>query len=273
MNTGNEFTHYKHQRARGLRATEDAIEVLGDTTASLVKQLRLVWAIIIVLAALTSLSLLGHCIGSAHARPEVPPAIAPLLPDGGMCEQPPPRPPDELWSLLEDPATEAERIRVEVVLNGCPKAPREAIDPWRVLALLRLEAALGVPAESSLLLPAILCVESAFVPARDLYGDAGKARGPMQLHWAWAAFCMDGRTMRSVRDWRDVMEHGDFRGSLAFSARCWIAAIERQLPKAIACGERAFDVAEAIVSWAPHPLDCNARTSHAKLAEQWRRAL
>ena len=274
MNVGNEFTRpppHKYQRGRGLIATEDAIEALGEAQAHTLASVRRLWAVVVVLAALTSLSLVGHCIGSAHAQ--VPPAIAPLLPDGGFCEAPPPLAPDEVWSLVEEPATDAERVRVEIVLDGCPKAPRSAIDPWRVLALLRLERALGVPDASAFLLPAILCVESAFQPARDLYGDDGRARGPMQLHWAWAAFCMDGKTFRSRSAWQAVMTHGDYRGGLAFSARCWIAAIERALPKAESCGERAFDVAEAIVSWAPHPLDCNARTSHAKLAEAWRREL
>lgn len=215
------------------------------------------------------------CATPASARPIIPPVILDFLPDGGQCkaEDPAHPTPDEVWSLLQEPATDAERRDVEVVLDGCPRASRDHIDPWRVLALLRFEDVLGVPAESRLLLAGVACWESAFAPARDLYGDRGKARGPFQLHWAWAAYCMDGKTWRTPSEWRAVMAQGDFRGSLAFSARCWVAATNRALAKAEPCGSAAFVVAEAIVSRLPHPLDCSAETHHARLARGWRAAL
>lgn len=219
------------------------------------------------------LGFVTQCLGRAHARPEVPPVILPFLPDGGMCIEEAHPGPDEVWAILQEPPTERERKEVEVVLDGCKNAPRHRIDPWKVLAALRFEEALGVPSSSRLIYAATLCVESGFAPAKDLYGDQGAARGPFQLHWPWAAFCMDGKTWRTSKgEWREVMALGDFRGSLAFSARCQMAAIKRVMPKAMKCGEdRAFEVAEAIVSRAPHPLNCYGRTAHAKLAEQWRR--
>lgn len=251
-----------------------------ETPLSLARQVRelrrtveKMWAVVCVLGALVAFSLLGHCLGTSRAHEGVPPVIVPIYRDGGMCEDEPHPTPDEVWSLLEAPPTDQERRMVETVLNGCPRAPRESIDPWRVLALLRFEDALGVPASERMILAATVCQESAFQPARDLYGDDGRARGPMQLHWAWAAFCMDAKTMRTDGAWRALVSHGDFRGGLAFSARCWVAAINRALPRAAPCGERAFVVAEAIVSRAPHPLDCAARTSHARLAEEWRASL
>ncbi len=257
---------------------DDIVEVLGKQQADLVRKLDRVWAVVLVLAALVAFSLLGHCINGTHyarAHGGIPPVILPILPDGGVCEHPPEDPgphptPDEVWALLEAPATEAERRMVETVMDGCPRAPRRMIDPWRVLALLRYEVMLGVPESARYLLPATACIESALQPARGLFGDAGRALGPMQLHWPWAAFCMDRRTHRSPADWRAVMGHGDFRGSLAFSARCWVAATERNLARAAPCGDAAYVVAEAIVSRAPHPLNCNARTAHARLAEVWR---
>lgn len=291
MNAGNEFSKTTSQppppswpwpwsrpAPHRINPTEDAIEVLGEQQASTVAQVRRIWAVLVVTAALAIFGVLGHCLDSAHARPVTPPVILPFLPDGGVCEYPPedqgPHPsPDEVWSLLEAPATEAERRMVETVMDGCPRAPRRMIDPWRVLALLRYEVVLGVPESARYLLPATACIESGLQPSRSLFGDNGRALGPMQLHWPWAAFCMDRRTHRSPADWRAVMLHGDFRGSLAFSARCWVAATERNLARAAPCGDAAYVVAEAIVSRAPHPLNCNARTAHARLAEVWRAAL
>lgn len=219
------------------------------------------------------------CSGKpAKSYSEVPPVILPILPDGGACEHPPltdDHPgPDEVWSLLQEPPTASERREVEVVLDGCPNASRRKIDPWRVLAALRLEDALGVPRMHRFLFPATLCVESGFSTADDLRGDQGAARGPFQLHWAWTAFCKDGKTWgRSSREWAELMSH-DPRDDLAFSARCQMAAIKRVMKKAKACGpEKAFQVAEAIVSRAPHPLNCHGRTAHVKLAEVWRALL
>ncbi|MCC6596987.1 MAG: hypothetical protein IT477_10805 [Rhodanobacteraceae bacterium] len=217
---------------------------------------------------------------SASARAEwvVPPVILPFLPDGGYCEHPPltdDHPgPDEVWSLLQEPASERERREVEVVLDGCPNASRQKIDPWRVLAALRLEETLGVPPRLRFMLPATLCVESGFSEKKDLRGDQGAARGPFQLHWPWTAYCKDRKTWgRTSAEWQAVMAD-DPRDDLAFSARCQLTAMKRVWPKAAKCGEdRAFEVAEAIVSRAPHPLNCYGRTAHAKLAEKWREAL
>lgn len=223
-------------------------------------------------AALALAGVLDRCL-LAEAR-ATPPVILPLLPDGGYCETQPPdneHPgPDEVWSLLQEPPTDRERKYVEIVLSGCPRASRERIDPWRVLAALRFEVVLGVPERFRFLFPATLCLESAFSAQPNLLGDQGRARGPVQLHWPWAAYCRDRRTWgRTNKDWAEVMAL-DPRDDLAFSLRCWSSAIERVLPKAASCGSSAYEVAEAIVARAPHPLDCSGRTAHAVLAEQWR---
>lgn len=253
---------------------------LNARTAANEVAIMRIYIVLVVLGVFALTGALHDCLSApARAeRPSTPPVILPFLPDGGVCEYPPedtePHPtPDEVWGLLQAPATEAERRMVETVMDGCPRAPRRMIDPWRVLALLRYEVVLGVPESARYLLPATACIESALQPARSLFGDGGRSLGPMQLHWPWAAFCMDRRTHRSPADWRAVMGHGDFRGSLAFSARCWVAATERNLARAAPCGDAAYIVAEAIVSRAPHPLNCRARTAHARLAEVWRAAL
>lgn len=234
----------------------------------------LVWMVVLGMALIVGL---GLCSNPANARPEVPPTILPILPDGGWCEFDPMTEdhpgPDEIWSLLQDPATEQERREVEVVLNGCPTAKRSAIDPWRVLAGLRMGEALGVPQRLRFLIPATLCIESGFSETPDLRGDNGRARGPYQLHWPWAAYCIDRKTWgRTSQEWAEVMS-SDPRDDLAFSIRCQLTAIKRVMPKAKPCGEHAFEVAEAIVSRAPHPLNCEGRTAHVRLAEKWRESL
>jgi hypothetical protein len=259
----------------------DRVVELERRTADAEMSIIRLWLVVALVGAAALIGAIADCFGQTPARAHsgIPPVILPILPDGGFCETPPmddEHPgPDEVWSLLQEPPTMMERREVEVVMNGCPNAPRQKIDPWRVLAALRLEEALGVPSRQRLIYAATLCVESGFSPDKNLYGDHGAARGPFQLHWPWAAYCMDGKTWRtSKKEWQDVMSLGDFRGSLAFSARCQLAAIKRVMPKAMKCGEeRAFEVAEAIVSRAPHPLNCYGRTAHAKLAEKWRAEL
>jgi len=167
--------------------------------------------------------------------------------------------------LVRDPASASERRRVDVVLDHCPGARRELIDPFEVLALVRLEDQLGVPPEAQGLLPAVWCIESAFRPAEKLYGDHGQALGPAQFHAPLARLCMGDYRVRG-RDWR-----GDF----VFSARCWIAMVVRNVARASErCGPaRAWQVAEAAVANpARYGWRCHAASAHWQLAERFRAA-
>lgn len=186
-------------------------------------------------------------------------------------EVPQPPPPAALRmsayaELVHEPATPEERARVEVVLDRCPRATREHIDPFDVLALVRLEAELGVPNDVRGLLPAVWCVESAFRPAERLYGDHGLALGPAQFHEQLAKWCMG-----------DYRVHGkDWRGDFVFSARCWVAHVARNVDRARSlCGPaKAWQVAEAAVANpARYGWRCNAASAHWKLADTFRAAL
>jgi len=175
----------------------------------------------------------------------------------------PPAPSAAYADLVRDPASPAESARVDAVLDHCPRARRELIDPFAVLALVRLEDQLGVPAEARGLLPAVWCIESAFRPAERLYGDVGRALGPAQFHEPHAKTCMGDYRVRG-KDWR-----ADF----VFSARCWITLVNRNLAKAAErCGSaKAWQVAEAVVSnVVRYGWRCDSRSSHWRLAERFR---
>lgn len=228
--------------------------------------------------------LIGPVRGPASAGTYTPPYREPA--PAPMCTMDPvwllrhdpipdpsPPTPDELWGLAIEPPDSVERADVERVIRGCRKG--YDADPHEVLALLRLEQSLGVPRSFRLILAASVCVEVGWSPSyRTLQGDQGRALGPFQLHWPWAAYCIDTKTMRTPREWEAVMRT-DPRGGLWFSARCWVAAINRQLPKARkVCAGRSelqvWELAEAIVSRPPHKPWCGERTAHSRLAAEWR---
>ncbi|MFO0745048.1 MAG: hypothetical protein U1F43_05135 [Myxococcota bacterium] len=179
---------------------------------------------------------------------------------------PPPPPVTAYSDLVREPANQDEHARVESIIDRCPRAARVHIDPFAVLALVRLEEELGVPTEARGLLPAVWCIESAFRPAERLFGDMGAALGPAQFHEQLAAWCMGDYRVRG-KDWR-----GDF----VFSARCWVAHVMRNLDRARArCGpDKAWQVAEAVVANpARYGWRCAASSEHWKLAETFRAAL
>lgn len=156
--------------------------------------------------------------------------------------------------LLSEPSYE-ERKTVENIINNCPKHPRETIDPYRVLALLRLEDNLGVPEDHKGLLPAVFCIESGLQdetenlqgdPVYDHHGNVKywRALGPAQFHQDAAWPCMFRYPQYTVIDGID------WRGDTYFSAQCWVHRILNNLKNAEKkCGkERAWKVAEAAVS-------------------------
>lgn len=135
-----------------------------------------------------------------------------------------------------------------------------SVDRDAIAALMTIEEELGVPRERRGILAAVWCVESAWTPsAEPLYGDRGRALGPLQFH---------------LPLWRMCGLHDDARIYLLGSARCWLYHVERLLPKAFAlCGpKRAFDVAEAMVSApARYGWRCDARSKHVRLLAAWQK--
>lgn len=187
--------------------------------------------------------------------------------------------------LLEPPSIE-ERMAVNKIQNNCPKHPRETIDPFRILALLRIEEKTGVPSEHRGLLPAVFCIESGLQSdTEDLLGDPiakknddgdefihWRALGPAQFHTDNAYVCVS-------RHSRTTVYNGiDWRSDFYFSAQCWIHRIHNTLPRAQEkCGRmRAWMVAEAaIANVAKYKWRCESRdpqyskSLHWRLLEKW----
>ena len=127
-------------------------------------------------------------------------------------------------------------------------------DPWLVLALVRLADESGAP---SLMLAAAWCVESSMrtVSARDggpIKGDLEsgmwRARGPLQLHDWWAAWCGG---LSSDRD------------DLVWSAGCYLRRVVAYLPQFSGCAE-PWRVSEAMAANARSyaPRGCKAESKH-----------
>lgn len=130
---------------------------------------------------------------------EAPSRIQPA--DGPMClplsEIEPPRA-THFGLLVSEPATESERAEIYQQVDKCwrfngvknhwtaSKLLPQPPDPWKLLALFRLEEDLGIPEEYRGILGAAWCWESAF-RSEPRSGDAGASHGPFQQQdWFWA---------------------------------------------------------------------------------------
>lgn len=189
--------------------------------------------------------------------------------------------------LLLEPASFEERILVEKIQNNCPKHSQNTIDPFRVLALLRIEERTGVPNKYRGILPAVFCIESGLQSdTEDLLGDPivrsnqngneftyWRALGPAQFHIDSAYVCVS-------RDERTTIHNGiDWRSDFYFSAQCWIHRINNAILTAEQkCGkDKAWQVAEAAISnikkyqWRCSTRDPQySKSSHWRLMEFWR---
>lgn len=134
------------------------------------------------------------------------------VPDGPMClpfveEDIRVTPPTHLGVLLQDPATEAERVEVATQIMKCKRSVTRVADPFMVLAMLRLETELGIPDEARGLLGSAWCWEAA-MRTKPRAGDEGHSLGPFQMQaWLW------GRCGLPMRD--DVVY------DLPVAARCY----------------------------------------------------
>lgn len=133
--------------------------------------------------------------------------------------------------LLTEPPTEAERIEVATQIASCKRGvglqtkgawhrqgvevDKQAGNPFLVLAMVRLEAELGVPPEAKGILGAAWCIEAA-MRSKPRPGDEGHSLGPFQMQgWFWDTCKLP------VRD--------DVTYDLPIAATCYWSMVEHYL--------------------------------------------
>jgi len=153
-------------------------------------------------------------------------------------------PRDELDTLVIELPSPEERIAVDTAITRCAfRTPYELVDPWRVLALLRLEDILDVPPDHRGLLPAVWCIEASMrteaVGGGLIRGDYREGKG----HLSHGPFQLS-TSLRNACNGAPGLRH-----DLIAAARCWVANVYRVLPKAAAtCPSSSWVHAEALVS-------------------------
>lgn len=190
-------------------------------------------------------------------------------PPAPMCKQPTGPWPNEEGTLLEAPITELERNEVSLQISRCARSVHRVADPWRVLALYRLEAQLGVPDDMRGILGAIWCIEGGMRseaasggPIRGDHDERGypMALGPFQGHgWLWNWCGLDA----------------DAADDLYLAARCyWSRVADRHQTLEGRCGKRGWRVAEALTANGPkyQHEGCKAESGHYKELAGWRLA-
>ena len=168
---------------------------------------------------------------------------------------------DEYASLVAEPPTDTERTAVYKAVADCDwRTSSELVDHWHVLALLRLEPALGIPATERGLLPAVWCIEASM---RTEMRGGGLIRGDYR---AGRGYLSQGPFQITDRI-AEVCGGDEERHNIIWAARCWVANIHRVLPKSKArCPKRAWVVAEAMVSNPrTYQWRCNASSKHYQL--------
>lgn len=163
--------------------------------------------------------------------------------------------------LVAEPPSLEERLVVSALREACPHDGPH-VDPWAVLALVRLERVLGVDEWRPGLLAGVWCVEAGFrvetSTGERILGDYRDGRpmaeGPMQLWPVTRSWC--GGTRAAPHD-------------LVWSARCWVARVEAVLAKARRkCPRHPWRTAEAAVSNVrKYGWDCRRGSRHWRVAE------
>lgn len=168
----------------------------------------------------------------------------------------------EMQELTLELPTDEERAKVYAAIDRCAfRTPPEKVDPWAVLALLRLEDRLFIPKDARGLLPAVWCIEASMQlkgkKGGRILGDFRDGKG----HLSHGPF----QVSAPMRDWCGGVEGA--RHDLLWAARCWVAHIHRVLPKARKhCSTRTWVYAEALVS-NPNSYrgNCKASSKHYAL--------
>lgn len=187
-----------------------------------------------------------------------------LSPEESMCLPPTATPPSHIGVLLQEPPDEEERTSVETQIDRCKRDVKGVADPFLVLAVLRLEDELGVPAEARGILGSVWCMEASMKlegrdggPVRgDFHGGTAMAHGPAQL-WPWH------------RDWCGLTDGG--ADDLLASLTCyWQRVVDRREKRAMNCKD-SWRVGEALAANGPKykSWGCKAKSSHWRELERW----
>lgn len=182
--------------------------------------------------------------------------------------------PSQYDVLLYDPPTEQEQAAVEAAIATCGRRTSRAIvDPFKVLALIRLEPILSIPKELRGIFNAIWCIESSMRSESKhgglILGDGGTSFGPMQMKKGMVHACINRHGLHHTSPL-------DAPHDLIWAATCWAARIHATYPKAVAqCPQRPWPVAEAMISnYARYSIvkpngsrvyDCTAASKHYRL--------
>jgi hypothetical protein len=181
----------------------------------------------------------------------------------------------EYSELISEPPSEEERKMIDFIIESCPTANVSNVDPYDVLALLRLEDAMGLPDSVRYMIPSVFCTESSLQKASDLRGDHGRALGPAQFHLPAYTTCI-------TTQWRGYkgstkVNNVDWRTDYIFSARCWVKNILRVMPRIEKqCPDLSeydkWKVAEAnVANWVRYKrYKCEAKSKHFDLLEAWK---
>lgn len=201
-------------------------------------------------------------------EPEADTTVDRMPPVAPSCHWPSGPWPSEEGALLESPITVEERNEVALQIGRCSRSVHLIADPWRVLALYRLEEQLGVPDELRGIFGAIWCIEgamrsqaSAGGPIRGDLDERGRAMalGPFQGHgWLWK-WC--GLEVEAADD-------------LYLAARCyWSRVADRHTALAGACGKKDWRVAEALTANGRKYAGqgCKALSGHVRELDAWRK--
>jgi len=176
--------------------------------------------------------------------------------------------------LVDEPPSEEEYKAVEAAIARCGKKTHHTIaDPYKVLALIRLEEVMSIPKELRGIFNAIWCIESSMrSESKDgglILGDGGTSFGPMQMKKGMVETCINRHGLYAD-DPRDAPH------DLIWAATCWAARIHTAYHKAkVQCPNRPWPVAEAVISnYARYSIvkpngsrayDCSASSKHYKL--------
>lgn len=182
--------------------------------------------------------------------------------------------PSQYDVLVYDPPTAEEYAAVEAAIANCGKRTSSAIaDPYKVLALIRLEPVLSIPKELRGIFNAIWCIEASMRSEAKhggpILGDGGTSFGPMQMKKGMVTACITRHGLKT--DDAAQAPH-----DLIWAATCWAARIHATYPKAVVqCPDRPWPVAEAMISnYARYSIvkpngsrayDCTAASKHYRL--------
>jgi hypothetical protein len=235
------------------------------------------WIMIVTL----SVTLVGCCVSDAFAEP--PPTIKDIRRAPKLIETEPAEvkaavgsepgigpmciveylPPTHMGVLLEEAPSEEERVVVERAISKCERDVRAVADPWKVLALHRLEKELGVPKEVESLLIATWCWEGAMRSDKPIRGDfnGGRAHsfGPFQMQaWFW--------------DWCNLPTAPVVYDDLTVAATCYWSRV-RDVAERMDCPAKdRWPAAEAMAAngMKYKHYGCKARSKHWKELESWK---